>query len=201
MLDVFYQDAKGYRPLPLEQREVTAILLKSADTSIVGALMLQNFINEGDQAQAAAPVGEIAKLMENFVAPMNMVLSFIVVLTCIVSGIGIMVGIYNSMNDRRRDIGVMRALGAQRGTVMAVILLESGIISLLGGVFGWVMAHAGLAFFSSSIEEYTGVPVHFFSVTSYEIFVIPCVLILAIVSGFLPAMIAYRTDVSRALAS
>ena len=45
----------------------------------------------------------------------------ITLITCVVAAVGILVAIYNSMNDRRRDIAVMRALGARRDTVTAII--------------------------------------------------------------------------------
>ncbi len=44
------------------------------------------------------------------------------ILVVVVAGIGILVSIYNSMNDRRHEIAVMRALGARRATVMSIIL-------------------------------------------------------------------------------
>ena len=57
----------------------------------------------------------------------------------VVAGIGILVSIYNSMNDRKHEIAVMRALGAGRGTVMSVILF-----SFIGVVLG--MYVEGFAF-------------------------------------------------------
>ena len=52
-----------------------------------------------------------------------------------------MVSIYNSMSDRRHEIAIMRALGASRRTVMWVILLESILLSLGGGVLGLLLGH------------------------------------------------------------
>ena len=61
------------------------------------------------------------------------------VMIVLVAGIGIMVSIYNSMNDRRHEIAIMRAL-ARRSTVMMVILLESILLSLGGGLLGLAWA-------------------------------------------------------------
>ena len=63
----------------------------------------------------------------------------------IVSGIGILVSIYNSMSERQHEIAVMRALGAGRRTVMLLVLLESILLSLAGGLAGWVVGHALIA--------------------------------------------------------
>lgn len=183
--------------LRLDQREVTAILLRTVEQTY--ALPMMNIINEGRDAQAAAPVGEIAGLMQIIVTPINWVLWSLTVLTCLVAAVGILVSIYNSMNERRRDIAVMRALGARQDTVMWVILAESGLIAVLGGILGWVFAHGLIAVCSGMIERHTGINVGFFSFTKEELWIIPIVLILAGLAGSLPAIVAYRTDVGRHL--
>ena len=68
--------------------------------------------------------------------PIRNLLLVITLLICVVSGIGILVSIYNSMSDRKKEIAVMRALGAGRSTVMSVVLLESVMISMIGGLIG-----------------------------------------------------------------
>ena len=75
----------------------------------------------------------------------------------IVSGIGILVSIYNSMSERRHEIAVMRALGAGRRTVMFIVLLESILLSLAGGLAGWLVGHALIAALSPWIAAQTGV--------------------------------------------
>ncbi len=191
-------DGNEIRPLTIPQREVTAILVRSG--GLWGA-QLMNLINESPEAQAAAPVGEIHKLLEQLVGPLLKALVAITVITCVVAAMGILVGIYNSMNDRRRDIAVMRALGARRDAVTMIILLESLLIALIGSVVGWLLAHTAILLASPYIEEYTGVWAGFFTVSAYEFFVLPLVLLLAILAGLLPAAVAYRTDVSRNLAA
>jgi len=126
------------------------------------------------------------------------------------------------MSDRRHEIGVMRALGASRSTVMAVILFEAILLSLGGGVLGWVLGHTVNMLASSRIEQQTGVVMGFFSLAppvkigellgadpslawvqniriSSELLLIPALILLAIVVGFFPALTAYRTDVAQAL--
>jgi len=191
-------DGNEIRPLNIPEREVTAILIRSG--GLFGA-QLMNLINEGKDAQAAAPVGEIHKMLTQIVGPLLTALMVITVITCVVAAMGILVGIYNSMNDRRRDIAVMRALGARREAVTTIILLESLLIALIGSVFGWVLAHGAILVASPYIENNTGVRAGFFTVSGYEFLVLPLVLLLATLAGLLPATVAYRTDVSRNLAA
>jgi putative ABC transport system permease protein len=203
-------------PLPVEQREVTAILLK---TDFRVAANLGNAINEGKEAQAAYPVAVITGLFEFFVDPIRWLLLALTGMICIVSGISILVSIYNSMSERRHEIAVMRALGAGRWTVMGIILLESTLLALGGGVLGWLAGHTLAAAASPWIEEHTGVSIGFFTLepaidigtllgsTSattgillpLELLLVPALILLAILVGLWPAVEAYRTDVARSL--
>ncbi len=188
-----------YRLLSIPQREVTSLLVRTGD--IMFAPAMQNAINEGIRAQAAAPVGEINKLMELIVGPLKNALLVITLITCAVAAVGILVAIYNSMNDRRRDIAVMRALGARRSTVTAIIVYESLLVSVIGAAIGWILAHAAIAAYSSRIEDQTGVQVGFFTTSGNELSIFPLVLVLALIAALLPAWSAYRTDVGSNLAA
>ncbi len=193
------EDRDGFEPLTIPEREVTSIRVRNGNPMFGPGL--QNRVNESLRAQAAAPVGEISKLMDAIIGPMLAALLVITLITCVVAAVGVLVAIYNSMNDRRRDIAVMRALGARRETVTGVILLESILIAVIGAVSGWFLAHAAIWFFSGEIENRTGVQVGILTTSSYEGWIFPLVLILAGLAGFLPAWSAYRTDVGSNLSA
>jgi len=208
-------------PLPIEQREVTAILLRTVDP--ISALYLPNRINEGPVAQAVLPTSEIYSLFGTIVQPILRVLVLLTGMICVVSGVSILVSIYNSMSDRRHEIAVMRALGARRGTVLQIVLWESIILSVGGGLLGWCMGHGLVAAASPKIEAQTGVSMGFFDLAppvnlldmlgaevsvdwarqwfmlSPEVLLIPVLILLAILVGLIPGLAAYRTDVAKSL--
>ena len=186
----------SFAPLPVRQRDLTAILLR---TDGMLAARMQKTINKQLRTQAAAPVGEITDLLDLIVGPLMQALLIITVITCIVAAVGILVSIYNSMNDRKRDIAVMRALGARRDTVMMIILLESLLIAIGGAIAGWFLAHLGVYAAGGFIEDRTGIQVGIFTVTQAELWVVPLVLFLAGLAGLLPAFVGYRTDVAKNL--
>ncbi|MGB7323702.1 MAG: FtsX-like permease family protein [Rubripirellula sp.] len=188
-----------FKLLSIPQREVTSILVRNGN--VMFAPGMQNAINEGIRSQAAAPVGEINKLMNLIVGPLMSAMLAITLITCFVAAVGVLVAIYNSMNDRRRDIAVMRALGARRETVTAIIVAESMIVAVIGGILGWVFAHAAIAFASGRIEDQTGIQVGFFSTSGYELYILPVVIGLALFAALLPAWSAYRTDVGSNLSA
>lgn len=205
------------QPLPIEQREVTAVLVSSADDIGAVARLLEAQINEGvlesnlgwstyrpttaqTSSQAIMPTREIESFFGTFIQPIHLVILVLSVMICIVSGISILVSIYNSMSERRQEIAVMRALGARKETIFTIILWESTIIAGVGGFIGILIAHVANVIVSPYIEEQTGVAIGLFDVTMAELLIIPGVLVLAILVGVYPAVSAYRTDVSKALA-
>jgi len=188
-----------HQPLPEDQRELTAILVRTS--SPVASIQLPNLINEGTSAQAVLPIREIRGLFDAIVSPIETVLLILTGLIVVVSGVGILVSIYNSMNERKREIAVLRALGASRSTVRTIVLLESILLSLTGGLVGWIGGRALIAALSPLIAARTGVVIGFPPLIPAELALIPGLIILSIVAGYLPAMTAYRTDVAKALAT
>lgn len=186
-----------FQPLPEDQREVTALLVRTSDP--FASMALHQHINEGNVAQAVQPTRVIYNLFESFVGPLEGVLLVLAGLIVVVAGIGIMVSIYNSMNDRRRDIAVMRALGANRLTVGMVILVESVLLSFTGGLAGFVLGHVLIGVASPFVEANTGVPLSPFEFVPYEAWILPALIVLAALAGYVPATSAYRTDVSKTL--
>ena len=139
---------------------MTAILVRTVNDLVT--MGLENAINEGTEAQAVLPIREITNLFEIIVKPFQRLLLLLTATICVVSGVSILVSIYNSMSERRHEIAVMRALGAGRGTVMMVILLESLILSAGGGLLGWAAAHGLNGLAGPMLERRVGVSISFF---------------------------------------
>ncbi|MEZ6074888.1 MAG: ABC transporter permease [Pirellulaceae bacterium] len=192
------QAAEQPQRLPLEKRDITAVLVKPGNGMF--AVNMQQSIKKSLRAQAASPIEEIGNLFSNFVDPVKYALLTLTIVVCLVSVISILVSIYNSMNERKHDIAVMRALGARRDAILMVVLLESTMIAIGGGLLGWLAGHSiGLAC-SSLIEDRTGVQIGFLNtMTVYEWWLIPGLIVLATLAGIIPALVAYRTNVSQNL--
>ncbi|MCH8840953.1 MAG: ABC transporter permease [Planctomycetes bacterium] len=188
-------------PLPEAQREVTSILVVCKDS--FGPMILDNKINKGKDrtAQAVAPRAVVTRLLENIVGPVRVVLMVLTVLIIVVAGISILVSIYNSMSERSHDIAVMRALGASRTAVMSIILVESILLSLLGGLAGVVLGHAVLGLAAPVVEAHAGIVLKFWQFHWQEAQLIPGLVVFASLVGLLPALTAYRTDVGKTLGS
>ncbi|MDR3111191.1 MAG: ABC transporter permease [Planctomycetaceae bacterium] len=160
---------------------------------------LQQRISSDLDAQAIRPIEQIAFLLEKIVGNLQLVLIILAVLVVVVAGIGMMVSIYNSMNERRQEIAIMRALGARRTTVMGIILLESILLSLGGGLLGIVIGHSLIMVIGPFISDAVNIAVSPWRFQLTELILVPGLMALASLVGYLPAVVAYRTDVAQSL--
>ena len=192
----------GHVPLPAAQREVTAILLETASLpglpAELTAMGLRTAINEGRDGQAALPIAEIRQLLDLFVRPLELLLLLVTALVVLVSAIGILVSMVGSSLERSRDVAIMRALGARRTHVLAVVLLEAVLLAVGGGLAGWLLGHLVVGMIGPWITTNAGVSASIFSAAPLaEALLVPGLVLLAIAAALLPAIAAYRTDVSR----
>lgn len=181
------------------KRELTAILVRTNSKAPHLSMVLADVINREATAQAVYPTREIIQFFDTVVGNVQLMLLILAVLVVVVASVGILVSIYNSMSDRRHEIAIMRALGASRLIVMGVILLESILLSLGGGALGIVLGHGLIGAIGPMVAEQTGVQVSMWNFQLIELVLIPGLIFLATVVGYLPAAVAYRTDVARSL--
>jgi putative ABC transport system permease protein len=175
------------------QRNLSSILLLLQDESYVPDLLSQ--INSDVIAQAVKPSTGIRDLQNLFgnVQGLVIAISYLVLLA---AGISIFVSLYNSMADRRREIAIVRALGAPSSTIFLMIVLESATICLIGGVAGIALTHAGIFALQSVLRDMTGLVIFAGLPGVDDVLVIAGALVLGIVSAVIPAINAYRTDIA-----
>ena len=169
------------------------------DTAVTA--LPQKIAGELLEAQAVAPIQEISAFFQDVIGNIQSVLIIFAIQVVIVAGVGMMVSIYNSMNERRQEIAIMRALGARRATVMSIILLESILLSLGGGLLGALIGHLAIGALAPLIMSYANVMIRPWDFQLVELILLPALAILASIVGYLPAVVAYRTDVAQSLQS
>jgi putative ABC transport system permease protein len=183
--------------LPDEQKEVTAILVQTKTDSL--AFLMQPRINKAPIFQAANPIEQINKLLRDVVGNVRTMLVVMTTLIIVVSGVGIFVSIYNSMSDRKREIAIMRALGARRSTVFSIIIAESVLLCAGGGLLGTLLGHALVFVAAPIVEARSDVLINPWAFEWQEFAIFPALLILAVIVAIVPGLSAYRADVARGL--
>jgi len=181
-----------------EPGQISALALKTR--SPIAVWSLRREINNGDEAQAAVPSEEIRKLL-TITGNVDRILLIQAVLIVIVSAMGTALAMFNSMNDRRRDIAVMRALGARRQTIMAIIVGEAVLIAGLGAGLGLILGQVVVQASASMIQAAVGFSIPAWTFHGFEVVVLIGMLMLGVLAGIGPALMAYRTNVAMSLSS
>jgi putative ABC transport system permease protein len=92
---------------------------------------------------------EILQRQESVTGTMTTLLSAVAVISLIVGGIGIMNIMLVSVTERTREIGIRKAVGATPRDILMQFLIESALISMLGGFIGVAIGIAGTYILSS----------------------------------------------------
>jgi putative ABC transport system permease protein len=177
--------------------QVSSIVVKLR--SPIQAFSLYREINDRQDAMAAFPAGEIRKLFD-IVGNIDRLLFAQAILVLIVAGVAIAVSIYNSMSERRREIAILRALGARRATIFSIVLLEAMTICIVGAAAGLLGGHLVVAAANGALYRASGFIIPAFHMQALEWYILTVAVILGAVSGIGPAWGAYRTDVAKNLA-
>jgi putative ABC transport system permease protein len=136
---------------------------------------------------------------------LKVLLAFIGTLTLGIGGVGLMNIMLVSVTQRTREIGVEKALGARRRHIFLQFLAEALAITLMGGVFGIILAYA-VAFSVGRLTLYSAMAKHA-EAGDIRLMINPMTLLIAIVilvgvglvSGMVPAIRASRLDPIEAL--
>lgn len=175
---------------------LSAIIVNSVRPT--GAFKLRAHFQDTNQAQGAFPQYEIQRLLQ-IVGDSTDVLEILSYVVLLVTACMVLLALYNTMNERRREIAIMRSLGARRGQISRIILQEALLISLSGGVLGVVVCHLGVLALGGYIEGRTGISVDWTALSLQELYLILAVGTLGSVAGVLPAWKGARVPVAENL--
>jgi putative ABC transport system permease protein len=147
-------------------------------------------------ATLAWPIGRVMADLFDKIGWIDRVLEMVAYLVIVVAAGSILASIYNTMNERRREFAILRALGARRATVFSAIVLEATTISALGCALGFVVYFLIVSVAASIIRSRTGVVLNPFQFHPVLEFGPLGIIALGAFAGMVPAVKAYRTDVA-----
>lgn len=146
----------------------------------------------------AAPATEVRKLL-TIVSNVDQILVAMAIVVMLSSGIAIMLALYNSMDQRRRQIAVLRVLGASQGRIFNLVLTESVVIGITGTIAGVALAIAGATIVSELMRQRLGLVIAPGLPAQALVAVALAAVALSASAGIVPAIMAYRTSVAKNL--
>ena len=178
-------------------KPLTAVLVRPKRlTDLPGLHREHNVVPE---TQAVLPSGVLLTIF-NMMAVAQEALTMILAIVGVIVLLYVFVALYSATIERRREIATMRALGARRTTVLAIVLVESGTLAAIGGFGGILAGHAAAYLAATVLAQTSGLVIQPFRFDAVQPAVLAGVILLGALAGLLPALLAYRTEVAENLA-
>ena len=124
----------------------------------------------------------------------GMVLGGIAAISLLVGGIGIMNIMLVTVTERTREIGIRRAIGAQRSSIVTQFLIEAGMLCGMGGIVGIIFGTIGSVVLGRIIYQQTIYPVPWVTIAAFALSVA-----LGVLFGSYPAIKASKLQPVEAL--
>ncbi len=187
--------AEQVRQLDLTPKTITAFLVGLKSKTAI--FRLQREINEfaAEPLLAILPGLTLQQLWDLLGLAENALL--------VVSGLVVLVGLtvmlaalLTGLNERRREMAILRALGARPGQIFALVLGESMALALAGAAFGVLLLQGALLLAGPMLQARLGLAIAGWPPSSHELILLAAVLGCGLLAGLFPAWRAYRYSVA-----
>jgi len=154
-LELPYTASEGWGENPENFSAINIYLGEGENENAVAKTAVQiltsRHLNDGDNLFTKQQPLDMTAMMSTILDTVTAFIAFVAGISLLVGGIGVMNIMLVSVTERTREIGIRRALGAKSSSIIMQFLLESAIISGLGGIIGIILG-AGIAALVSALE-------------------------------------------------
>ena len=119
--------------------------------------------------------------------------SIMVVVTAL---LGMVTMVLATLNERRREMAILRSVGARPRTVLSLLVAEAGLLGLLGAVLGVVLLYLALLIIRPLVDAEFGLYLEIGWLTSRELLSLLAIVAAGLLAGLLPALRAYRLSLA-----
>lgn len=184
-------DAEGAEHAELHPETISAFFLGLKRRS--DALTLQRAINGfPEEALSAILPGVALNSLWALFGSVELGLLGVAAMTVVTGLIGMVVGLSSTLNERRREMAILRSVGARPGDIFGLYLLESGLIGAMGAVCGYLLLSFVMLLANPVLAAEVGVRFSVVLPVARELVLMCTVFGLALLTGCLPAWQAYR---------
>ena len=182
----------------IEIGQITAFFLRTK--ARVQTLALQREINTFPEEPLTAVIPGVAlSELWNGISYGEQVLKVVALFVVIVGLVGMLMALYTSLNERRREIAILRAVGVGPLKIMFLLVAESGLLSLAGSLAGIGLVYGLVLLLQPLVEQQFGLYLPIKPLSATEHLYVVAVVLAGLVIGFIPAWKAYRNALSDGL--
>lgn len=179
-----------------QEMMINGVYIRCRSAAVIGEVFSELRATPG--LTAALPKSQVDALFE-IVGSIDKIILAIAMAVLVSSGVSVMLALYNSMEQRRRQIAVLRVLGASRWKITSLVLTESAVIAFIGAALGAAVALIGMQVAAGALLARTGVVISPSIEPAWVLLVSFGAVMLGTLAGVVPAVSAYRTSVVRSL--
>ncbi len=184
--------------MDLEPKVITAFLVGLKNRS--ATFRLQRQINEYPREALLATVPGVALAeLWNALGQFEVVLRIITFFVLIAGMLGMLTTLLSTLNERRREMAILRAVGAYPGQVFLLFIMEAVVISLLGGLLGMLITGVIVIFAQPWVASEYGLYLNYWLPQTADWMLLGLVVALATLFSILPGWIAYRRSLQDGL--
>jgi putative ABC transport system permease protein len=189
-----------FKPEDIKVKQITSILitLKSRAAVLHMQRMLQNY--EAEPLEAAIPGFELSKLWQ-VLSVFEKTLSSMTLAIFIVGLLGMLSTLFSALEQRRREIAILRALGARSMNIFSILMLESYVLVGLAMIGGFVFYNLFFLLCGPLLEKTYGLSLSYFPFEFRHFYVVGGVLVMATLAALIPAVIAYLRSIHTSLSA
>lgn len=177
------------------KKEITALLITCKTKMAV--LSLPRTINQQTNMQAVLPGLEINKLL-HMIGIGTATFKLIAYAIMLMAGLSVFFALYARLKERRAELALMRSLGYSPISLFSLLLIEGGLLALLGYGFGLLASRIGIYLINQqALQDYNHQFEASFLAEEWTTFLLT--LIIGLVAALLPAWRAMRIDVATTL--
>lgn len=187
--------AEVIRQMELRPQAVTAALVGvKSRLQIFG---LQRSINEYPQEPLLAILPGVAlQELWQIVGVAETALLAVSGMVVVTALIGMMATIFSSLNERRREMAIFRAMGARPRVILSMLVLEAAVMAAIGALLGLVLLYAGLFVAQPLVDQAFGLWLPIEAPTLREAWVLAGVVVAGAIVSIIPAFRAYRMSLA-----
>jgi putative ABC transport system permease protein len=183
-------DADRVRRMDLTPEAITAVLVGLE--SPIATFAVQRWVNDYPEEPllAVLPGVALAELW-SLVGVAEGALLLVSACVVLVGLVGMLTALLIGLNERRREMAILRSVGARPAQVLALIVGEAALLTLLGLLAGVALLYALLIAGQPLLQERLGLFIGIGAPTPHEWLLLGAVLMAGVVAGALPALRAY----------
>lgn len=188
-------NAKQLAERDFTPKQITAMLLGLK--SKIQTFALQRQINDYPQEPLSAIMPGVAlHELWGMMSVAEQALMAVSIFVVVAGLLGMLSSLLTSLQERRREMAILRAMGARPQHVFALLISEASVLTLLGIGLGVSMLYLLIALAAPIIASQYGIQLMLNGLTPYEWKLIGCVQLAGMGIGLIPALRAYRQSLS-----